>query len=63
MLSIHSLPDHDGLRKYYLDLALDNIVDIIFVNEMIKLSKDSVNKIITYLEFGYKQKGRHSWEC
>ena len=43
--------------------TLYNIVDMIFVNEMIKLSKDSVNKIITYLEFGYKQKGRHSWEC
>ena len=62
MLSIHSLPDHEGLRNYYLDLALDNNVDIIFVNEMIKLSKDSINKIITYLEFGYKQRGWHSWE-
>jgi|TARA_E500000318_G_C3568222_1_gene216626 hypothetical protein len=62
MLSIHSLPDNVELRKYYLTFALENNIDILFVNELIKLSKDSINKIITYLEFGYKQKGWYSWE-
>lgn len=62
MLSIHSLPDNEELRKYYLDMAIENNIDILFVNELMKLSKDSINKINTYLEFGYKQKGLYSWE-
>ena len=57
MLSIYSLPNDKELRNYYLDLAINNNVDIIFVNELLKLSKDSLANINTYLEFGFKQKG------
>jgi len=62
MLSIYSLPDNKDLRNRYLEIALDNNIKIVFVNEMIKLSKDNINNIITYLEFACKQKGKHSWE-
>lgn len=62
MLSIYSLPDDKELRNHYLNLAINKNVDIIFVNELLKLSKDSLANINTYLEFGVKQKGWHSWE-
>jgi len=62
MLSIYSLPNDKELRNHYLNLASNNNIDIIFVNELLKLSKDSLAKINTYLEFGLKQKGQHSWE-
>jgi sporadic carbohydrate cluster 2OG-Fe(II) oxygenase/sporadic carbohydrate cluster protein (TIGR04323 family) len=62
MLSIYSLPNDKELRNHYLNLAINNNVDIIFVNELLKLSKDSLANINTYLEFGFKQKGWHSWE-
>jgi len=62
MLSIHSLPDDEDVRNRYLRLAIDNKIDIIFVNELINISKDTLSKIITYHSFGSKQKGKHSWE-
>ena len=62
MLSIHSLPNDEELRDNYLSLAIANNVDIIFVNELVNVSKDTISKILTYYNFAVKQKGKHSWE-
>jgi hypothetical protein len=62
MLSIHSLPDDEEMRDSYLNLAIDNKIDIIFVNELLITSKNNINKILTYYNFAVKQKGTHSWE-
>ena len=62
MLSIHSLPDDEEIRHTYLSLAIDNKIDIIFVNELLNISKDNITKILTYYNFGVKQKDQHSWE-
>ena len=41
---------------------LFNKIDIIFVNELLNVSKNNINKILTYYNFAVKQKGKHSWE-
>ncbi len=63
MHSIYSLPDEIVRREYLINLALTNNITMWFANEEFCLSNESEKqKINTYLNFGYKQKGWMPWE-
>jgi len=63
MHSIYSLPDEIVRREYLINLALTNKVTMWFANEEFCLTDESEKqKINTYLNFGYKQKGWMPWE-
>ena len=61
--SIYSLPNSRRRREYLINLALRNNITMWFANEEFCLSNESEKqKINTYLNFGYKQKGWLPWE-